>query len=193
VTTESDIDERMAKTTAALTRVGAVEIDIDERMAKTTAALNRVGAVESDIDERMPKTTAALNRVGASVHCKPTRDTAPQPERDADNTNERRTMAPTSFKIEIENYRTRARDPRAPPPQGGCPSISSRPSTESESENRKSSCEKFSSSSPPSPSIAQQHQIAILLLGIASEIASEWAPIRICFAESSPPTFLSSS
>ena len=122
-------------------------------MAKTTAALNRVGAVESDIDERMPKTTAALNRVGASVHCKPTRDTAQQPERDDDNTNKRRTMAPTSFKIEIENYRTRARDPRAPPPQGGCPSISSQPSTESESENRKSNSEKFSSSSPPSLSI----------------------------------------
>ena len=121
-------------------------------MAKTTAALNRVGAVEIDIDERMAKTTAALNRVGAVAHYEPTRDTAPQPERDDDNTNERRTMAPTLLKIEIENYRTRARDPRAPPPQGGCPSISSRPSTESESENRKSSSEKFSSSSPPSPS-----------------------------------------
>jgi hypothetical protein len=121
-------------------------------MAKTTAALNRMGAVESDIDERMAKTTAALNRVGAVAHYEPTRDTAQQPERDDDNTNERRTMAPTSFKIEIENYRTRARDPRAPPPQGGCPSISSRPSTESESENRKSNSEKFSSSSPPSPS-----------------------------------------
>ena len=112
------------------------ESDIDERMAKTTASLNRVGAVESDIDERMPKTTAALNRLGASVHCKPTRDTAPQPEKDEDNTNERRTMAPTSFKIEIENYRTRARDPRAPPPQGGCPSISSQRSTESENDHR---------------------------------------------------------
>ena len=79
------------------------ESDIDERMAKTTAALNRMDVVEIDIDERMAKTTAALNPVGAVAHYEPTRDTAQQPERDDNNTNERRSRAPTLLKIEIEN------------------------------------------------------------------------------------------
>ena len=64
-----------------------------------------------------------------------------------------------------------------PPPQGGCPSISS--STldgigERPIDQRASSSEKIS---PASPSI----KIAILLLGIKSEIASEEGPYRFMF------------
>ena len=74
-----------------------------------------------------------------------------------------------------------------PPREGARVSLSTLDGIgERSTENRAASSEKIS---PASPSI----KIAILLLGIASEIASENAVIALCFAESYLQTFLSSS
>jgi len=93
-------------------------------------------------------------------------------------------IQPTS-KIQHQTMNiAKPRGPRAPPPQGGGPSISSRPS--SESEQRPSNIEHR----PPPPSPFDIDP-TIILASTVTEIASEILPIAICFAESSPSTFLS--